>query len=161
MKKLNTYITEKFRAQGENLDKTIDKDYKYFPKNSDDLSDLIWKLIKEQGVTDLNCIDTSLVKDFSYLFDDYDYPNVDISKWDVSRGVDFRCMFRKYEEFDCDISKWDVSNGKIFYNMFEECWKFDQDLSSWNLKSANDVTDMFKDCPSMKGHKLPPLLTKG
>ena len=57
MKNLNTYITEKI------LINKNTKTYSYHPKTTDELTELVNKLIEERGYNaDLNDIDTSEIK---------------------------------------------------------------------------------------------------
>ena len=63
------------------------------PKNKVELKKIIEETIKEQGFNcDLNFIDTSLIKDMSYLFYNTEF-NGDISQWDVSNVKDMKAMF--------------------------------------------------------------------
>ena len=128
--------------------------YKYQPKNKDELIDAIRKEIYEvQGTkdnpnwkADLNCIDTSRVEDMHYLFSlDYDTGfsrfNGDISKWDVSNVKYMTGMFNSC--FNGDISEWDVSSVIDMSNMFEgSC--FNGDISKWNVKNVKNMNSMFK-----------------
>ena len=87
------------------------------PKNKVELKKIIEETIKEQGFNcDLNFIDTSLIKDMSYLFYNTEF-NGDISKWDVSNVKDMSCMF-EFSRFNKDISKWNVSNVRKIRGMF-------------------------------------------
>ena len=67
MKKLNQFITEKFRLSKDNL--TYQHQYNYYPKTRDELIKIIDELIKERGKNaDLNDIDTSEISDMHYMF---------------------------------------------------------------------------------------------
>ena len=90
------------------------------PKTKDELKKIIEETIKEQGNNcDLNFIDTSLIKDMSYLFAESKF-NGDISEWDVSKVENMSWMFYG-SEFNGDISKWDVRHVKYAENMFDNC----------------------------------------
>ena len=155
--------------------------YKYKPKNKEELIEAIKKEIYEiQGTednpnwqADLNCIDTSLVRDMSELFS-YDTDekygldkfNGNISKWDVSNVINMNNMFFR-SRFNQDISDWDVSNVKYMFSMFAESnfnkplnnwnvsnvemmkWmfaysEFNQDISNWNIDGTIDINNMFE-----------------
>ena len=74
------------------------------PKDKEELKNIIKDTINKEGLEcDLNFIDTSLIKDMSYLFLSSKF-NGDISKWDVSNVKDMSFMFR-YSNFNKDISK--------------------------------------------------------
>ena len=78
------------------------------PKTKDELKKIIEDTIEEQGLNcDLNFIDTSLIKDMSYLFEESKF-NGDISKWNVFNVEYMEGMF-KNSKFNTDISKWNVS----------------------------------------------------
>jgi len=69
---------------------------------------------------DLNCIDTSLITDMSYLFSE-------------ESGLN---------KFNGNISQWNVSNVKNMEAMFEKS-KFNQDISNWNMSNVKDMSFMF------------------
>ena len=111
MKKLNTYITEKFKIRK--------SPYKYFPKSKKELQDILKQLIEERGNEgDFNDIDTSEITDMSGLFKNMKKFNGDISKWDVSNVTNMRAMFFECESFNQNISNWNVSKVKYNKNMF-------------------------------------------
>ena len=96
---------------------TGNRHYNYHPKTSDELKELVDKLIKERGNdADLNDIDTSEITDMNYMFYTSKF-NGDISNWDVSNVKDMSSMFA-YSEFNGDISNWNVSNVKNMELMF-------------------------------------------
>ena len=138
MKKLNQFIIEKLK-----LSNNI-KNYKYYPKNKNELKSLIYLLIKERGMdADLNDIDTSEITDMSFLFSTSSFIG-DISGWDVSNVTDMKGMFFQ-SEFNNDISSWDVSNVESMEGMFMDS-EFNQDISSWNLNNIKNMKGMFKGC---------------
>ena len=67
MKQINKYIVERLR-----INKDIgnhDHHYNYYPKDKNELKELVNKLIKERGnEADLNDIDTSEITDMSHMF---------------------------------------------------------------------------------------------
>jgi surface protein len=116
MKSINQYINEKLKLK--NVKKQI---YNYHPKTKEELKDLIKQLIKERGNEgDFNDIDTSEIKDMSYLFFDMAHFNGDISRWDVSNAISMESMFFQ-SYFNKDISNWDVSNVVNMKGMFSQC----------------------------------------
>ena len=117
--------------------------YKYHPKDKDELMELIERLKEERGVdADLNDIDTSEITDMSSLFS-YDDFNGDISKWDVGNVTDMSDMFG-ISCFNGDISNWDVRNVKDMSNMFGES-SFNGDISKWDVSNVENMASMFYD----------------
>ena len=75
MKQLNTYINEALIKKDTKIDK-----YTYHPKDAAELRSIIEELLDERGKdADLNDIDTSAIKNMSWLFEDLDPHNIDIS----------------------------------------------------------------------------------
>ena len=129
MKQINYYILEHFEnSKFSILERLhINKDtgnrhYNYHPKTSDELKELVDKLIKERGnEADLNDIDTSEITDMTELFYQSKFKG-DISNWSVSNVETMESMFyeSKFTGENGDISNWDVSNvinmDGIFYD---------------------------------------------
>lgn len=111
------------------------------PRSKEELKKIVGKLINQRGYeADLNDIDTSNVKDMSFLFEDSKF-NGNISKWDVSNVLNMRGMFTK-SKFNGDISKWDVSNVENMSGMFADS-EFEGDLSEWNVSKVKTMSLMF------------------
>ena len=128
--------------------------YEYFPTDTGELQNIIISLLKN-GITDLNCIDTSKITKMAWLFAninnshamiDKSVQQIDISEWDVSNVTDMDHMFLNCDEFNSDLSKWDVSNVKYMGGMFENCHNFNSDLSNWDVSSCTKMFDMFIYC---------------
>jgi len=78
--------------------------YKFFPKDKDELQEIIKSQIKKYGLeVDLNNINTSQITDMSSIFYHSKF-NGDISEWNVSNVINMNSMFY-YSEFNQDISK--------------------------------------------------------
>ena len=92
------------------------------PKNKTQLRQLINYAFKHH-IYDLKFIDTSKIKDMSWLFENVKH-NFDISSWDVSNVTNMAGMFYCCKNFDCDLSKWDVSNVIDMKSMFDCCINF-------------------------------------
>ena len=126
--------------------------YRYKPKTKEEFIKAIKKEIYEvQGKKDspnwnanLNCIDTSLITDMSYLFSEkygFEKFDGDISNWNVSNVKDMSRMFYK-SKFNQDISEWDVSNVENMIAMFYDS-QFNQDISNWNVSNVKNMSYMF------------------
>ena len=157
MKQINQYITEYIIKK--KLDKPINSEdhYEYYPKTKMQLLDNIEELF-DRGETDLNCIDTSEIKDMSHLFDSYFNKmsdinfNFDISKWDVSNVTNMESMFFNCKKFDCDLSKWNVSKVKNMHSMFINCISFTgKGLENWNVSNVEDMCNIFRNCYNFTG----------
>lgn len=131
MKNLKDYIYEVQNTQ-----------YKYFPKNLEELRELVRNRIRTEGKNcDLNDIDTSKITDMTALFSYVEF-NGDVSKWDVSNVEKMNHMF-SYARFNADISKWNVSNVKEMYEMFLFS-KFNGDISNWDVSNVENMAGMFE-----------------
>lgn len=146
MKNINNFITEKLKISGNS--KIIV--YKYYPKSSEELKELIENIIKtEGGDVDLNNIDTSQIYDMHNLFlfkGNEEISNIKIDKWNVSRVKNMSNMFAGCGNFNCDLSNWDVSQVKNMSGMFYKCLKFNSDISKWDVSKVEDMEDMFISC---------------
>lgn len=115
------YISEKLSIKPITKARLSDKKsllYKYFPKTTKELKELISYRIENEGENcNLNDIDVSSITDMSNLFFGIKF-NGDISKWDVSNVTDMYCMFST-THFNGDISKWNVSKVKNMCCMFD------------------------------------------
>ena len=119
MKSLKSYIQEKLIIKKSN--KQSNNNYKYFPKDKNELKDIILQRIEAEGnKVDLNDIDVSEITDMSELFKETNF-NGDISSWDVSNVTDMSNMFYRCSKFNQDISNWDVSNVKVMDYIFNDC----------------------------------------
>ena len=143
MKNLQDIIQEKLKIGS----KTKVSEYKYYPKDKDELKELLKKLIIERGKdANLNDIDTSKITDMSNLFKWLDPHNIDISKWNVSNVIDIKGMFYGCENFNSDLSNWNVFNVKNMYCMFYDCKNFNSDLSEWDVSKVTNIKKMFMGC---------------
>lgn len=146
MKQITQYIQEKLHISNY---KKEDK-YHYHPKDINELKNLIEDRIKKEGNNcNLNDIDVSNIKSFSFLFYQKKLKefNGDISEWDMSNAECLEAMFY-YSNFNGDISKWDVRKCNILAAMFERS-KFDRkkDLENWDVNPNADMEGMFHASP--------------
>ena len=153
MKNLNNYIFEKLSINKN----TKVKNYTYFPKDKNELINIIVERItkaqKEDETImefDLNDIDTSKIDDMYKLFPSIkqkvSLENVNISDWNVSNVKSFNNCFCGMYDFNCDLSDWDVSSCEDFESMFEGCYSFNSDLKNWNFENAKSLKFMFLYC---------------
>ena len=140
MKQISYYILERLHINKD----TGNRHYNYHPKTSDELKELVDKLVKERGnEADLNDIDTSKITDMNYIFYNSKF-NGDISEWDVSNVKNMSYIFydSKFTGKNGDISNWDVSNVKDMESMFYRS-KFNGDISKWDVSKVEDMSFMF------------------
>jgi len=140
MKNLQDIIQEKLQIGS----KSKISQYKYHPKNWNELKVLLKRLLSERGKdADLNDIDISKITNMARLFIGLDPHNIDISKWNVSNVTNMGDMFDGCKNFDSDLSEWDVSNVKDMDGMFYLCKNFNSDLSEWDVSKVKNMRFMF------------------
>ena len=159
MKAINTYIIEKLKIGKSTKYKS---QYNYFPKDVNELREILVERLAKDKDADLNDIDVSKIDDMVYrdpikqhdgnvgLFFHLDPHNIDISQWDVSNVKYMGYMFYRCKNLDCDLSGWDVSNVKDMEFMFAYCENFDCDLSDWDVSNVRDVQTVFHRCNKLK-----------
>ena len=132
----------------EDTEQTKNVQYKYFPKDFDELQSLIEQLLEERGKdANLNDINVSNITDMYGLFSGLEPHNIDISEWDVSKVEDMSYMFDDCKKFNCDLSNWDVRQVKDMENMFSGCWNFTgEGLENWEPINCKDMNCMFNTC---------------
>ena len=163
MKQIDKFITEYIVKK--KLDKPIDSSgYKYQPKNTDELMDIIAYRISKTKENNFNDIDTSEITDMSYLFAMANLKHVckmsdieinerlseiNINGWNVSNVTNMEHMFT-YSQItsnNFDFSNWDVSKVTNMNEMFCECNEFTgKGLSKWNTASLESAESMFQCC---------------
>jgi surface protein len=91
----------------------------------------------------LNDIDVSQIRDFSWIFSNFGTLKADISEWTMTQAIDLSFMFFN-TKFNGDISDWDVSGVTNMSCMFEKS-NFNRDISDWDVSNVNDMSCMFLD----------------
>ena len=120
----------------------------------------------------LDCIDTSLITDMSYLFhkserkdfegiEDWDTSNVEdmsfmffwainfnhtLNNWNVSNVRNMSGMFQAAMKFNQPLYKWNTSNVKTMSFMFNYAKSFNQNINNWNVSKVEDLSYMFCEC---------------
>ena len=159
MKTLNNYINEALIKKNTKI-----QQYKYYPKNFDELRSLLEKLLEERGKdANLNDIDVSQVTSFYSdmprpsglgLFEKLDPHNIDISDWDVSNVENMKRLFYECENFTGKgLENWDVSNVKDMEKTFKHCYEFTgTQVENWNVGKVKNMYCMFIGCHDFKGN---------
>ena len=122
---------------------------KYKPATKEELKELVFK----DGIK-LDCIDTSLITDMSYLFHESKRKNFEgIEDWDVSNVEDMSYMFSSMDfnfildlsriDFNPNLNNWNVSKVKKMSNMFAYCSNFNQPLDKWDTSNVEDMSYVF------------------
>lgn len=156
MKSLLHTINEKLKLNNTSKEYIEDEDLQktYKPKSKDELINIISYFIEKYGDdADLNFIDTSEIKDMSYLFKSFPNFNGDIDLWDVSNVKDLNCMFKDCKQIkQLNLSNWNVEKCKDFSDMFYGCKSLISvgDISNWNISKAKFMINMFDGCSSLK-----------
>ena len=148
MKSIDEYINEKLI-----LNKNIKKQYKYFPKYSDELKAIIIKLVNEQSnedIINLNCIDTSKITSMSQLFRGLNnIIKIDVSDWDTFNVNDFSMMFTECNNLEeiIGLENFNTSNVTDMSFMFDNCKNLLRiDISNWDVSKVKDIQHMFDCC---------------
>ena len=146
MKDLKDIINEKLV-----INKNLKVKVKEPKTNSDLKREVLKKIIAKE--TNFNDIDVSNVTDFSYVFEDQDISEIDISEWDVSNGKTMRGMFQncRYLKTPGDLSNWNVSNVEDMSWMFNGCQCLTKlgDLQNWEINGTK-MKCMFQNCKRLK-----------
>ena len=101
---MKTFSEYKNALKGSSINESVGARYTLFPKDKEELKQMILDEIKKQGdEADLNHIDVSNIEDFSSLFSGFRVFNGDISGWDVSNATNMSYMFYG-SKFNGDIS---------------------------------------------------------
>lgn len=151
---INTYINEAFRLRDNTkLSAPVIRIAKYHPQTKFELKHLIDNRIQYRGVgtkeepIDFNDVDTSAIKDFSFIFQKMDIEYIDISNWDTSEVIKMMSMFDGCKNLKSigDISGWDVSKVDNFARMFWKCKNLEDvgDLTKWKINLSAWRQNMF------------------
>lgn len=135
MKRLNNYLSTKINK-------------KEIIASDETIKEIVANEVHRLGnKANLNHIDVSKVKNFSYLFSSnfYDFCG-DISKWDVSSGKTMAWMFNDCMEFNSDLSLWKTDKVVNMEGMFMGCRKFNQPIGQWNISNVENMRGMFYGC---------------
>ena len=159
MKRLTTYVTEKFRANKDMFVSLI-------PKSFNELRKIIEQRYEKQGSgtkqnpIDFNDIDVSEMTTFYDdsngigIFERIEFEYIDVSDWDVSGVEDVSNMFRNCYKLESvgNLSKWNVSKVEKMNSMFYYCPQLKSvgDLSNWNVSNVKDMYSMFDNCDKLK-----------
>ena len=150
MKSLKNFINEGFKLGKNKVSKTTER--KYFPKNIDELREILYERLEEDKNADLNDIDVSKIDNMSNLFKRFDPHDIDISEWDVSNVKNMNEIFRDCKNFKGEgLENWNVRNVRQMVMSFEGCKNLNCDLSYWDVSSVQDMRSMFRECASFEG----------
>lgn len=153
MKTLNRFINEALIKKDTKINY-----YKYYPKNRDELIEIIKEKINNlpnNGLLDLSDIDISEVDYIAYLFQriDASYRNkikiINVSGWNTSKFTKLNSLFfmcSNVEEI-IGIENFNTENIESIISMFYKCSNLKKvDLSKWNVKKLVLFNYVFKDC---------------
>ena len=145
MKEFKTYISEtlshnkcvnEWKLTNDSKYK-VDK-YKYHPKTTEALRELVAQRIKEnEKAPYLLDIDTSAITDMNALFASGASGYLRSEYGIDSDGIEV-----------LDLSEWDISNVTDMSYMFKNCYKLKDIIGvwDWNVSKVTDMEDMFFNC---------------
>lgn len=107
-------------------------------------------------VLDLQSFDTSKVEDFTYMFFNAPFRNINVSSFNTSAAKNMAGMFRWCSFLTgLDLRHFIVKNVQDMTHMFEECWELTNlNLSGWDTSQVTNMRGMFMKCyelSSLKG----------
>ena len=95
----------------------------------------------------LSALNTSKVKNMSYMFDGAQIPSVSLSGLDCSEVTDMEAMFMNARISQIDLTELRTSKLTNMGSMFEGCQiKDNLDLSGFNTEKVTSMSSLFKNC---------------
>ena len=102
----------------------------------------------------MNTWDVSLITDMSYLFEQKQNFNEDISNWNVSSVTTMYAMFALAFDFNQPLNDWNTSSVTNMGYMFYYATEFNQDISNWCVTTiASEPDDFSTDSPLSESNK--------
>lgn len=155
MKPLITYIYEKIKITSKDID------YKYFPKNNEDLQFILLDKIKnsKNGILDVSDIDITNneinILNSTFSFDEMKGITeiIGLENWDISNITEIQYLFSGNRNLVTikGLENWDTSNIKDMSGVFFLCCSIKNlDLSGWNMQSVQHTRNMFAACSNLK-----------
>lgn len=115
---------------------------KYFPTTKKELLKLV-----EDSKVKLETIDTSKIKDMSYIFKESKRRSFKgLETWNVESVENMKDMFRGAKFFNHDISAWNTKSLKNMQGIFYECENFNQPLDKWDVSKVTNMAWAFYRC---------------
>ncbi len=114
-----------------------------------DSSSLFSRFSIVTSINGLENLDTSNVRNMSYMFDGlYELTTLDISALDTSKVTNMTGMFSYcYALTELDVSNLNTSKVTMMNAMFMHCSDLiDLDLSNFDTRNVVNMRDMFRDC---------------
>ena len=129
-------------------------------KNLTNLSKMFYDCKYLRDISDLNNLDVSEVKDFSYMFcKSSSLADIKaLENWNVSNCNNMECMFEECPLLSDikPLQNWNVINCKNFKSLFSGCslLKDIKPLENWNVSNVENFSNMFSGCSSLKDIKV-------
>ena len=159
MKGIIQYITEKIKITKDNIDNIHKGEYRYFPKDNEELNSILLQKIEDSknGTLDVSDINISNLEILSgiFSFDEMKYINniIGLDSWDVSGISEINYLFSgcsKLKEIQ-GLENWDTSNIKEMVGVFFLCSDLTSlDLTDWDMSSVTSTKNMFACCYNLK-----------
>jgi len=114
--------------------------------NCTGLEDMSSFLTRANDFTGAVDIDTSNVTDMNNAFNRaYSFNHPSITGWDTGKVTNMSYMFNNTDDFNQDISNWNTSNVTTMRDMFRSSYVFNQPIGSWDVGKVTDMRNMLYD----------------
>ena len=114
-----------------------------------DSSFLFYRCSKLKSVN-LGGLDTSNIRNMSYMFSQTALADMDFSRWDTSQVTNMENLFSSCDFTELDLSNFDTSNVTNMSSMFYSCYYLTKlDISSFITDNATNMSGMFRSCSNL------------
>ena len=109
---------------------------------------------QEVTITGLEYLDTGLVTNMDFMFDNCKAEEIDVSQFHTEKVTSMSLMFSNCSNVESlDVSNFETENVKSMGNMFEGCSSLTElDLTNFNTSNVTNMGGMFMNCKATSIH---------